>query len=366
MAMGRSRSKSRAGWPDNLYPNRDGFKYRNPKTRKETSLGTDRARAFAAARKLNALLQPADDLVGRVIAPKDTVADAVKIFRAEEVPAREWAESTATNYENILDRIVAGVGTREVETFTVKDCATFIRQVTESARARQQFRLVFGWVLACAVEEGWCDTNVALATRKHVHKRKRDRLTIEVYNAIYKKAPTWLQIGMDLSLLTLLRREDVAALRFTDAREGKLHVMPLKTANSTGVRLRIAMSEPLAALVARARDDVASPFIVHRLPEKARPAEMRAKKRTHHTQVLPEQLSRAFADAREAAEIGGANPPTFHEIRSLGGALLREQGWSKEEVQALYAHTDATQTAEYLEGHEQPWTDVQSAQSLPR
>ena len=56
----RTRAKSRAGWPDNLYPNRSGFKYRHPVTRKETWMGLDKARAFAAAKKLNAMLEGVD------------------------------------------------------------------------------------------------------------------------------------------------------------------------------------------------------------------------------------------------------------------------------------------------------------------
>ena len=366
MGMGRSRSKSRAGWPDNLYPNRDGFKYRHPVSRRETWMGSDRAAAFAAARKLNAMLSKRDDLAARVMGAGETIADAVALFRKEDMPGRKWAPATASVYESVLNRIVTGVGDRAVESFSVKDCATFIRTVTESPRSRQQFRLVLSWVMACAVEEGWCETNVALATRKHAHERKRERMTVEQYRAIHAEAPGWLQTAMDLSLLTLLRREDVVTLRFADVREGALWVVPSKTANSSGLRLQIAMSDELVRLVATARDNIASPYIIHRLPEKARPQQVRAKERQHHTQVLPEQLSRAFADARDAAGVAGENPPTFHEIRSLGAALLRQEGWDEKRVQDLLAHTDAAMTRVYLEGHVQPWTAVSSALSLPR
>lgn len=366
MAMGRPRSTRRAGWPANLYPNRDGFKYRHPVTRKETFMGYDQAKAFAAAKKLNAILTRNDGLVARVIEQGPTIVDAIKVFRADDLPHRQWATATASVYESVLSRIEKGVGAREVGTFSVKDCAEFVRSVTESPRSRQQFRLVLSWVLACAVEEGWAETNVAIATRKHAHKRKRERLTVEVYKAIHGKAPAWLQAAMDLSLLTLLRREDVVSARFSDVRDEKLCIVPSKTENTSGVRLRIAMSEALLSIVAKARDSVVSPFIVHRLPERARPQDKRASARTHHTQVLPEQLSRAFADAREAAGIAGDSPPTFHEIRSLGAALLRQEGWDKKRVQDLLAHTDAAMTDVYLGGHEQPWTDVSSAVSLLR
>jgi integrase len=366
MAMGRNRSRHRAGWPDNLYPNRDGFKYRHPVTRKESWLGRDKARAFAAARKLNTILTPGDDLTARVLTPKETVADAIRVFRADDMPSRRWAAATAAVYISVLNRIESRFGDRELDKLSVKDCAQFIRAITESPRGRQQFRLVLGWVLACAVEEGWMDTNPALATRKHSHERKRERLTIESYRMIRDNAPEWLRNAMDLSLLTLLRREDVVLLRFADVRDGVLFVVPGKTENTSGVRLKIVLGDDAMALIARARDAVVSPYVIHRLPEKARPTDKRAKAREHHTQILPEQLSRAFADARDAAGITSDNPPTFHEIRSLGAALLRQSGWSEKQVQDLLTHTDAAMTKLYLAGHEQPWTEVSATGSLPR
>lgn len=356
--MGRVRSKSRAGWPDNLYPNRDGFKYRNPVSGKEKWMGKDKARAFEAARKLNALLMKGNDLVDRVVEKTETIGDAIRVFRAEDMPGRGWAPATASVYESVLNRIEKKVGDEEVATFSVRKCANFIKEVTESPRSRQQFRLVLGWIFACAVEDGWVEVNPALQTRKAIYKRQRERLTKEVYDAVWKQAAPWLRNAMDLSLVTLLRREDIAYLEFGDVREGKLWVVPGKTEGTSGARIRIKVEGELANIIARCRDDVLSPFLVHRLPERARPQEMRAKERTHHTQVLPEQISRAFAEARDDAGIEGDNPPTFHEIRSLGGALLREAGWTVDQVQALMTHTSPSMTELYLGGHEAPWTDV--------
>lgn len=131
------------------------------------------------------------------------------------------------------------------------------------------------------------------------------------------------------------------------------------------MRLQIAIGAELEAVLARARDSVVSPFVVARLPEKARPQDKRAKARTHHTQVLPEQLSRAFAEARDEAELAGENPPTFHEIRSPGGALLRESGWTLQQMQALMGHSSETMTKVYLEGHETPWQQVVTGVQLP-
>lgn len=362
----RKRSPGRQGWPDNLYPNRDGYKYRHPVTRRETFMGRDKVKAFAAAKKLNAMLMPGNDLVARVVGARETVADAVAVFRRDDVPARGWAPKTAEVYGSVIRRIETSLGSRPVEDITVKDCAEFIRAITESDRARQQFRLVLGWIMACAVQEGWIDTNPVLATRRFQHERKRARLTKEMYAAIWDKAEPWLRLAMDISLVTLLRRDDVVSLKFTDVRDGALWVIPQKTEGTTLVKLKIRVGDQLAGLLAQARDSVLSPYIVHRLPEKARPSNMRATARQHHTQVMPEQLTRAFQGARDEAGIGGEHPPSFHEIRSLGGALLSEAGWEIEKVQGLMGHSCTSMTEHYLEGHETPWQDVQPGNTLVR
>ncbi|HYG07722.1 MAG TPA: tyrosine-type recombinase/integrase [Stenotrophomonas sp.] len=362
--MGRVRSRSRAGWPDNLYPNRDGYKYRHPLTRRETWMGKDKAKAFAAARQLNALLSQSADLVARVTGTGKTVADAVAIFRQDDVPSRKWGARTAAEYEIIIRRVEKGLGERQLETLSVKDCAEWLRADTESERGRQTRRLVLGWILACAVEEGWIESNPATVTRKFAFTRKRERLTEETFRAIRGAAPHWLQVAMDLSLLTLLRRDDVVNLTFADVHDGALWVVPSKTEDSTLVKLKITLTPELQAVVTRARDSVVSPYLVHRLPEKARPQQKRAKAREHHTQVLPEQLTRAFQDAREAAGLDAENAPTFHEIRSLGGALLRQSGWTLQQVQQLMGHASTTMTAVYLDGHDAPWSEVTPG-SLP-
>lgn len=81
---------------------------------------------------------------------------------------------------------------------------------------------------------------------------------------------------------------------------------------------------------------------------------------------MPEQLTRAFQDAREAAGVGGENPPSFHEIRSLGGALLTERGWAIDQIQGLIGHSSVTMTELYLEGHDAPWQEVDAGNSLVR
>lgn len=327
----------------------------------------DRAKAFVAAKKLNALLMSGGDLVSKVVGSTETVADAVRLFREDDIPHRGWAPKTAAWYEVFIRRIEEDLGKIELESLTVNACATYIRDVTESPRSRQTYRLVLGWILDCAVQEGWIDINPAAQTRKFGHTRKRERLTIEWYNAIHAASPIWLQNAMDVSLITLLRREDVAAAKFNDAKGDWLCIIPMKTEGSTQLRLRIKITDSLQTLIARCRaDNIASPYLIHRIPERMKPQGQRSKRRDHHTQVLPEQITRAFAEVRDSLGIGGDNPPTFHEIRSLGGAMLiKEQGWTKEQVRELMGHGSVSMTEVYLDGHDLPWSEVSPGLSLP-
>jgi len=196
-------------------------------------------------------------------------------------------------------------------------------------------------------------------------KTKRERLTYPAYLVVHGVAPPWLQNAMDLGLQTLQRREDLVLLRWSDIEGDRIRIEQGKT----GRRLGIEVGPELREILQRCRDRVASPYVLHRLPEKARPIGMRASSRQHHTQILPEQLTRAFADAFERSGLAVKHEqtrPTFHEIRSLGMALYREQGWSEERIQTLAGHADVSMTRHYLEGHEAPFQPVESGLLIGR
>ena len=57
---------------------------------------------------------------------------------------------------------------------------------------------------------------------------------------------------------------------------------------------------------------------------------MAAKGKTHYTQVLPDYLTHPFQTIRDELGIEKHLPvrerPSFHEIRSLGIALYKQQG----------------------------------------
>lgn len=362
MEMGRRRDAENRDLPANLYPaSRGRFEYINPVTGKSKFWTVPRERAIEAAKKLNQILLPlTNDLVARTLNEGQLVRDAVKLFREEDLAKRKLSASTRAIVDIRVAKIDADCGALRLRDCTVKWCAEYLRTVTHGLDARMRYRALLHDIFAGAVQEGWIDANpVAITKRVRTAdiEKKRQRLSLEGYKAIHAEAPSWLQNAMDVALVTLLRRGDLCRLQFSDYRDGKLHVVPAKTKKSTKVRLRIDVPE---ALIARCRDAVVSPYLIHRLPGKAKPHDKRAKSRRHNTEVLPEQLTRAFDEARDKAKVheGQKHPPTFHEIRSLGGKLLLDSGWTLEQVQRLMGHASEDMTAHYQAGHEAPWTDV--------
>lgn len=185
----------------------------------------------------------------------------------------------------------------------------------------------------------------------------RERLTIEDFWRIYAKARTGVQVAMGVSLLTTLRRGDVVAIERKHLQDGFLRVTVSKSEEQRGA-LRAARLEwnleehpDLARLLHRGLKGAPKlcPFVVN-----LKPRTYRKHGKRHSWQVLPDRLSKEFAKARKAAKVGGDNPPTFHEIRSLGSALLADQGEQLTDVMELMAHSDVEMTKLYQSGHPLP------------
>jgi integrase len=158
---------------------------------------------------------------------------------------------------------------------------------------------------------------------------------------------------MDLALQTLQRREDVSVMEVP--REGA----PIRLVQQkTGKALEIPVSAEIQAVIDRAlKLGVICPYIARMMPRRRAPQERKAEHRLHFAQLVPEQLTRGFAEARDSLDVFAQMPkskrPSFHEIRGLGGKLYKElMGWTDAQVQALMGHEDVSMTRGYLDQHE--------------
>ncbi|NQD37435.1 tyrosine-type recombinase/integrase [Permianibacter sp. IMCC34836] len=356
----RPRKRGNRDMPPGLYATSSGFEYRHPVTKKRHGMGTDRAKAIAAANILNHRLKPSGDLVSRVVGA-ESVATVVERYRAEYLTDKRQAERTAKEREYRLNRIIADLGELALESLTVRRLADFLQPLAREAYIKHRQELVEIFRFACAA--GIADRNLAELTLPKGSKAKtRKRWTQEQYDATLAVAEPWLRNAMALAVITLQRREDLCAMRHSHIEAGRLLVRQSKAENyETPVNLAISIWPELQACI-----DVSKqltpfcPFLIGRKPTRDRRGKNEAK--THPFQVLPDYLSKALAAARDDCglfdDVPAAERPTLHELRAFGAWLYREAGKPEEWVQALLGHASEKMTKHYLSGHAEEWVEI--------
>jgi integrase len=354
------RSARGEGLPPNTYHHAASglYRYQRPDNKVWHYIGRDRALAIKAANRLNALLLGTSDLVEQVLMSGiPTLKAGIEKYAEEELPKLTLGKKTREDYQGILKRLAKAAPSVRVGDVRVRHCSDTLKMAAAGDRAYQRARSQLSHVFRYFMAEGWTEANFAEMTREGQWKRKRLRLTIEGFQAVRAAAPLWFQGAMDVALRSLQREEDLSVMRWPV--DGLVRVEQLKT----GQRVEMELWPDLQAAIAACRDDLICPFIIHRRPEKARPSDKRAEARLHFAQVMPDQLSNAFLEARRESQFYDeeselAPPPCFHEIRSLGASLYRNAKWPEELIQDLLGHEDIKQTREYLDGHDAPWVRV--------
>lgn len=353
------------------------YQYLHPVNGRCFGLGYDREQAIKDAKLANEHLlhQQAASTLHRIVGGPTTLKDYITRYRDQVLPQRRikgkpLSEAYLEETARILKRIQQGLGPdRPIADIRQAECAIYLNRI-ESADAANQHRVRMVQLWRQAISDEVVAHGINYPERvipRDTEKRKRQRLTLDEYKAIYAAARPAIQRAMELSLNSLQRRTDIHKWRFDDQREGHAHVIQSKTRkHGPSAWLRIPLDLPvvysaagdrtLGQLVDRCRDAVLCPYLVHEQPQKLR----RSKKRQHSFQLTASAISRGFADAREAAglftDLEPGEAPTFHELISLGQHLREEAGWSIEQIQRLRGHSKIETTEKYQEGHS--WTTI--------
>lgn len=206
-----------------------------------------------------------------------------------------------------------------------------------------------------AVARGLMQENLAELTIEKVETKQRKRHTVEGLSKIRAASPLWLQNAIDLSLVTTQAREEIVSIRFADERDGRVFFIRGKThKQSDAAYVSMRVTPQLAEVIQRCRDNIASPFLIHRKPKRLDKKQRAAKE--HWTQITPSYLSHAFKDARDAANAYPDYAPEeqlgFHEVRALALHLYKKAGKPIEQRRTLAAHASEKQTKNYELDHE--------------
>lgn len=253
----------------------------------------------------------------------------------------------------------------------------YVRKYHSDASANVQNRKVsfLKKLFSYAVDESIMMYNPAERKKmRRVESKVHRRLSLADYLKIHKAAPLWLQTAMDLALQTTHARLEVSRIRYSikqpgegicgcvwltepkDDIYGTLYIHRQKVQHKEASHVAIPIGGVLKNIIERSRDNVASPYVVHRLPLKR--SNPTSKEVRHPTQVAPDYLSRSFSALRDQVGVGSGLPdeqrPTFHEIRALSAFLFNKKGI---DPQGRMAHSDSKSTRIYTENHIQ-WVCV--------
>lgn len=344
--MPRPRNPKHRALPPNLYRKPSGhYQYRRPDTGQWHGMGKDRTEAIKAAKYLNAKLTQHVSLADRILQPE---SQSIAFGAWIETYRTLWLESDPSEQTRRqilwqLKTLAEHFGATPLAAITTEQIADFLD--ARPARMSNVFRARLRDVFNVAIAKGKIDANPVVVTKNKRITVARQRLTLEQFRAIHALADPLGQCMMDLALVTLQRREDLSLLRFSDIKDGALHVVQHKT----GTKIRIALTPPLERVIASCRASmIASPHLLHH--RRNTPWYKRGEP------TKPDQLTRKFAKYRDRSglfdSIDPKARPTLHEIRSLGARLYKAAGM---DPQALLGHKSAAMTETYIDARSNEW-----------
>jgi integrase len=364
----RQRSKSKRGWPTNLYE-RDGYySWRHPETGVEHGIGRDRAAAFAQAVEANihcAGLAGRPRLIDRLTGTADRSVEKWNEKYQAMLNKADFAANTLRTYKSLGKRMVsmlkAETPLQNVTALTISEGLTALAEGEGKARTAQALRNYMRDSFREARVQGWyVAENPVLDTKLPVSVEvKRSRLSFEVFMQLYHATDlVWLRNAMALALVSGQRREDVVNAQFKDFRDGDWWCAQASKKGPKRHRIRIPLDLRLKAfgmslgdVVGQCRrTGIVSKHLIHQTVARGNsPVGQR---------IWIDTLSRRFGEAVAAPKLdwGDRDPPTFHEIRSLSERLYAAQGGV--DTQELLGHTDPETTAMYHDDRGLDWVRI--------
>lgn len=375
----RPRKRENRNLPDFLLFDKATGQYRFTLiTGKRKSIGTDRVMAIAIAKEYNLRMRPekvpsVESLIrdsGGINGEAQPFSDHVERIMARAVADEKPSPSTLDDWNNDVFRVKEFFTNIPACDIELEHVNQFINRYHADASANVQNRKVsfLKKLFSYAVDESlMMDNPAARKKMRRVEEKKRKRLPLDIFIAMRNAAEPWLRTAMDLALQTTHARLEVSRIKYSirepkngvcgcvwlDEPEngiyGTLYIHRQKVQKKEASHVAIPIGGELKRIIDDSRDSVASPYVVHRIPERNN---KRSKEVSHPTQVAPDYLSRSFSSLRDKLGLCDHLPlderPTFHEIRALAAHLFDSQGI---DPQGRMAHSDAKSTKIYTSNH---------------
>ena len=360
-----------------LNPHNGTYYYRNPAMPAKANLGKGEQEAIRLASQLNArhriqCEQEAARLEASVDLGSVAFSDAFGEFVEKYIADYSLKSSTAQLLRQRRRRLIDALGKIQVPMIDTQ----MLREAISSGSQFEQGKLrtillrFFRYAKSTGLYPSHLSNPVDDLFVDPLPRKRRQRMTIEQFNAIYSVAPQWLRWMMTLAFHLALRRVDLVNLRFDEVVADRI-ISPIRKSDSqardmeaTSVDFPIHPDVRNVLMEAR-RSSLrvgGCPFVVHREPERRTQraaGALEGGRMAHPAQVLPDYASKAFYKARDLAldqtrlfeGMSVRQMPTLHEIRALSSHRYATAGYEVAAVQELMAHTDPNMTRAYQKGH---------------
>jgi integrase len=336
----RPRDHKRRDWPAGLHESRPGyFVWFNPVTKKYDAIG----RVTLAAAKLQVIeanLWTAGQLgKARLIDRLQEQDKTVQSWLDQWFVTLTHAANTLRSYKSKCKAINEEIGDHALGRLEVVDVAKALDNITKTrgASTAKTCRTVMIEAFGAAISKGHMKANPAQVTKTEKPKVKRLRFTVASFAKVWDElqvGPVWLRSATLIAMVTGLRREDVAALKFSDVVDDHLLVVPVKNQGKVKIAIPLAlhsqaMGMSLKEVIAECRrTSVISKYMVHQTEPNGN---SRAGSR-----ISLNTITSRFTEYVKKALGEGENLPTFHEMRSLCKRNYMAQGGV--DTKALLGH----------------------------
>lgn len=328
----------------NLYESKGYFSYKHPKTGQFISLGSERLKAMRCTMQLNVGLSPLDKRVQNVLNGDSnfekvgvTISEYCQYFQNDILPQRNLASETLAAYRRFLAQVREFFKGKDIRQVTLSNISQFLK--TRPSKQHNNYRSMFCVLYKYAVSEGLVSENLPTKTLKRQVKVKRNRLSIEAFNAIRTCAPDWLKNAMDIALVTGQRVGDIAEMKHSDIKYGFLFIKQSKTSH--------ALQFPIVGQLQEVINRCKSTDCDYLINIKGKP-------------ITSGHISRCFCEARKESGVCDniENPPSFHEIRSLSARIQKKSGLDKKTIQNWLGHSSEQMTDLYLSRCEDDYQEI--------
>lgn len=324
--MGRNRSAKNKGLPPNLYLRKGIYYYRDVRTKKEFSVGSNKSLAITEAIQANlAIYKPKESLVDRINnVHRVTLHEWLDKYQ-EKLKCRGLREKTLTDYISKIRLLKANLENQAIEDITPKEIATFIANYPKKSMVKL-LRSTLSDAFNEAIAEGMVKENPVSVTKPPKTNVQRSRLSLEEFKYALEHTNDKYRLLFLLAILTAQRISDIINMKWDDIKNDKLYVTQIKTGSKVAIPLSLGIKSidysinDVLNLIDRSSDKICGNTTAKTL-------------RGKFIEALPEYLE---------------NKPTFHEIRSLSARLYEDEK-NAEFAKKILGHKSMRMTDKYLD-----------------